>query len=103
MEVEVPAAAGGEPAAAAAAAPVKAESPSTTSPPQTGGAEGPPKVEKSAKAEEKPPEYKEGESPVELAIKDDLEKGWITDEEAKMANKEYKWMHDKGWAAGRGH
>jgi len=52
--------------------------------------------------EEKAPEYKEGESPAELAIADDLSKNWITDAEAKEANKEYKWMHDKGWAAGRG-
>ena len=32
----------------------------------------------------------------------DLSKEWITEAEAKEANKEYKWMHDKGWAAGRG-
>ena len=49
--------------------------------------------------EEKPPEYKDGESPAELAIADDLSKGWVTEDEAKAANKEYKWMHDKGWAA----
>merc|ERR1712166_1281288 len=55
-----------------------------------------------AEQEEKPPEYKEVESPAELAIADDLSKEWITEAEAKEVNKEYKWMHDKGWAAGRG-
>jgi hypothetical protein len=58
--------------------------------------------EEEPEEEEKAPEYKEGESPAELAIADDLSKEWITDAEAKEANKEYKWMHDKGWAAGRG-
>ena len=51
--------------------------------------------------EEKPPEYAKGESPTELAIADDLSKGWLTETEAQMANKEYEWMHDKGWAAYR--
>jgi len=51
--------------------------------------------------EEKPPEYAKGESPTELAIADDLAKGWLTETEAAMATKEYEWMHDKGWAAGR--
>lgn len=59
--------------------------------------------EEEPEEEEKAPEYKEGESPAELAIADDLSKEWITEAEAKEANKEYKWMHDKGWAAGRGH
>lgn len=58
--------------------------------------------EEEPEEEEKAPEYKEGESPAELAIADDLSKEWITEAEAKEANKEYKWMHDKGWAAGRG-
>jgi hypothetical protein len=39
-----------------------------------------------------------GPSPVELAIQDDLEKGWITKEEAKAAQAEYEEMHEKGWA-----
>ena len=82
MEVEVPAAAGGEPAAAAAAAPVKAESPSTTSPPQTGGAEGPPKVEKSAKAEEKPK--------LEKVEKPKKEQNKKSQEQLKALNDAYK-------------
>merc|ERR1719453_439868 len=40
----------------------------------------------------------EGPSPIELAIQDDLEKGWITKEEAKAAQAEYEEMHEKGWA-----
>jgi hypothetical protein len=39
-----------------------------------------------------------GPSPIELAIQDDLEKGWITKEEAKAAQAEYEEMHEKGWA-----
>ena len=54
--------------------------------------------EEEAPEEEDPPEYAEGASPVELAIKEDQAAGWLTDAEVKAAMKEYKEMHEKGWA-----
>jgi hypothetical protein len=54
--------------------------------------------EEEAPEEEDPPEYAEGQSPVELAIKEDQAAGWLTDAEVKAAMKEYKEMHEKGWA-----
>jgi hypothetical protein len=54
--------------------------------------------EEEAPEEEDPPEYDEGQSPVELAIKEDQAAGWLTDAEVKAAMKEYKEMHEKGWA-----
>merc|ERR1740130_836886 len=57
------------------------------------------KADEAAKAEEEyPPEYAEGTSPTELAIKEDQAKGWLTPQEVKAANEEYKEMHEKGWA-----
>jgi hypothetical protein len=54
--------------------------------------------EEEAPEDEDPPEYAEGQSPVELAIKEDQAAGWLTDAEVKAAMKEYKEMHEKGWA-----
>merc|ERR1719160_2328798 len=34
--------------------------------------------------EEEPPKYAKGESPTELAIKDDLKQGWLTQDEAEV-------------------
>lgn len=47
--------------------------------------------------EEEPPKYAKGESPTELAIKDDVKQGWLTQDEADAAFEEYEEMHAKGW------